>query len=142
MPRGAARLRRRGDAEQNDDVVTADTLILPRSVVGVGDQKAGLNRLAAVRKYPHIRLRAFCDTTLVAAGASGLGLRARRDVEDGGVVVTVFLDAQAPRDARVRDGGQASPPSAPSRSSTPAAPTRQVSAFASPGTVTRRPPWP
>jgi len=71
-------------------------LILPRSVVGKGGQSAGLKRLAAVRKYLDAWVRAFCDTTLVAAEAGGLDLRARRTFKEGSVVVTGFLDAQAP----------------------------------------------
>mmetsp|Transcript_28430 Transcript_28430/g.87091 ORF Transcript_28430/g.87091 Transcript_28430/m.87091 type:complete len:280 (-) Transcript_28430:330-1169(-) len=71
-------------------------LILPRSVVGVGGQKAGLNRLAAVRKYLDVWIRAFFDTNLVAGDATGIGLRARRAFTQGSVVVTGTLDAAAP----------------------------------------------
>ena len=49
-----------------------------------------------MRKYLDVWVRVFCDTNLVAAEASGLGLCVRRAFEDGGVVVTGFLDAQAP----------------------------------------------
>mmetsp|Transcript_28431 Transcript_28431/g.87094 ORF Transcript_28431/g.87094 Transcript_28431/m.87094 type:complete len:280 (-) Transcript_28431:330-1169(-) len=71
-------------------------LVLPQSVVGAGGRKAGLKRLARIRKFLNAWTAAFFGTTLVAGDATGLGLRARRDFRRGSVVVTGILDAAAP----------------------------------------------